>query len=84
MIWQFREWLKWRLAGEEIRELVRWRVTWSTYYRWLVEFPELEEVLANMRAEVDGEALDAGTPPSQDGPWTIEGLRERARNRRHP
>ncbi|WP_061286694.1 hypothetical protein [Herbaspirillum chlorophenolicum] len=71
--------LKWLIAGPEMRELERRRVTWEQYRRWLAEFPQVAMALDNMKAEIDGAGLDACHPPSTDGPWTVEGLRDRMR-----
>lgn len=75
-----REWLKWKIAPEEMAELERWRVEWNEYRAWLAEFELVAMALDNLRAEVDGkESLDACHPPGEKGPWGVHGLRERMR-----
>lgn len=78
------EWLKWLVAGKELEELERWRVKWEIYRRWLSEFPHVGMALDNMKAEVEGkQSLNACYPPGEEGPWIIEGLRERMRKTAH-
>lgn len=74
------EFLKWLFAKKEMEELCRWRISWEQYRRWLGEFPEVRMALDNLRAEVDGQQLDACTPPGKKGPWTVSGLRDRLRS----
>lgn len=63
-------------------ELERRRVLMQEYQRWLAEFPQIALVLDNMEAAAVGkEWLCASRPPSENGPWTIEGLREVLRQR---
>lgn len=76
--------LKWWIAGEELAELHRWRVQWHEYRRWLDEFKEVGEALDSMKANVEGQSLDACLPPTGEGPWTVEGVRARARAMRYP
>ena len=75
-------WLKWKIAGQELQELYRWRVKWQEYRRWLAEFEEVGITLDNLKAEVSGEGLSASHPPHDQGPWTVEALREHMRSRR--
>ncbi len=74
-----REWLKRKIAPKEMAELERWRVEWEEYRRWLAEFELVAVALDNLRAEVEGKALDACHPPGEKGPWIIGGLRDRMR-----
>ena len=69
-------WLKWRIAGDELAELHRWRVHHDMYRRWLAEFGDIAMVLDNLQAVAMGEQLDMSDAPSTSGPWTIEALRE--------
>lgn len=79
--------LRRRRAGSarDFAELERWRTQWHEYRRWLAEFPEVAMALDNLRAEVLGkESLDACHPPGDEGPWTVDGLRYKMRERRKP
>lgn len=48
-------WLKWLIAGEEMRELERWRVQWEQHRRWFAEFPDAADALDHMQQEVSGD-----------------------------
>ena len=76
-------WLAWRVARKEMEELTRWRVQWQEYRRWLAEFEEVSLSLDNMKAEVQGEQLNACYPPPDTGPWTLPALRDVMRRNRH-
>lgn len=63
--------------------LSRYRSKISLYQRWLAEFPEVALVLGNLVAEAEGkESLSASFPAPDQGPWTVEGLRDVLRRRR--
>lgn len=65
---------------EQEQELWRWNAIWEEYRRWLNEFPHIAKVLDNMKNAVKGkDSMDAGWPPSPNGPWTISNLREHLR-----
>lgn len=71
--------------AQDLAELDRWRTQWQEYRRWLAEFREVAMALDNLRAEVLGkESLNACHPPGDEGPWTVDGLRYRMRERRKP
>lgn len=77
----FREWLKWCVAGEELRKLEQYRTTVCTYRMWLAEFKDISTVLDNLNAEVEGGGyLNASSPPGEQGPWEIASLREVVRS----
>jgi hypothetical protein len=62
--------------------LERYRVKLNEYRRWLAEFPDITLALGNLSAEAEGkESLSANYPPSDQGPWTITGLRDVLRRR---
>ena len=70
-------WLKRLVAGRELDELERWRVTLSSAERWLAEFTDVTDALAHVRVHASG----------KDGfEWRhysdISRVRERMRNRR--
>lgn len=48
------EWLKWKIAGDEIDELHRWRMHWNDTRRWLVDFEDAISALDHLRQQVDG------------------------------
>ena len=52
-----------------------YRVTLTQYERWLAGVPEVARVLENLRADVEGEALNGGTPHGMEN-CTITGLRQ--------
>lgn len=48
-------WLKWRLAGKELRELEQWRRRCAEHIKWLDhDFPQVGDALRNLQAEVTG------------------------------
>lgn len=68
-------WLKWLIAGKELRELEIRRQRLIDYQRWLAEFPDVSLVLKNMQIEIDGMTpLDVCYPPGKEGPWDIANL----------
>lgn len=74
----------WRLGAARLEqqradrvELDAWRSTWWRYDRWFAEFPQIDVVLTNMRAEIDGKKLSDN--PNAEGPWRTGVLRERLR-----
>jgi hypothetical protein len=75
-------WLKWKIAGAELARLERWERAWQEHDKWLaLSSPEAELVLRNLKAHVDGKALNVCWPPSKSGPWEISRLREVLRTR---
>lgn len=65
------EWLKWKIAGDEIDELHRWRMHWHDTRRWLGEFDDARDALDRLKQEVDGAQ-----------PFDIARLRDNMRARR--
>lgn len=55
--------------------LASYRLTLTEYERWLAGFPEVTRVLENLRADVEGEALNGGTPHGLEN-CTVAGLRQ--------
>ncbi len=50
-------WLKWRLAPQEMAELERWHVQWHEHRRWFAEFPVTATAMDHLKAEVDCEPV---------------------------
>lgn len=74
---------KWWVAGKELTELHRWRSQYHLYRRWMAEFPDVSEALDSLEAAARGGGLNSSLPPSGSGPWAVEALRARIRNRRN-
>lgn len=67
---------------EKLERVMR---TIQQYIRWMPEseFPEVVLVLNNLLAVAEGKAsLCASFPPSEQGPWSVDSLREVLRSRR--
>ena len=47
-------WLKWMVAGKELKELERWRVQWQRHRQWFAEFEVASVALDHMKCDVDG------------------------------
>lgn len=81
LLWGERWTLKNQLADAQDR-LDRWERAWQDHDRWLaLSSPEAELVLRNLKAQVNGKALDVCWPPSEKGPWSHAQLREVLRTR---
>lgn len=73
MIAAFVEWLKWRIAGDELATLERYRVNLHQVDRWFAAHAEVAEVARWVRQYSEGRD-DPRDPPSG---LSISGLRGR-------
>lgn len=80
-----RAWLKRTIARDELYELEHRRRLLGEYRQWLGEFPLVAIALDNMEAEAIGrESLNAGSATADNGPWTVNGLRDVMRTIANP
>ncbi len=77
VFWWGERWTRKNETLDKLDRLDRWERAWQEHDRWLaLSSPEAELVLRNLKAQVDGRALDVCWPPSKSGPWSHAQLRE--------
>jgi hypothetical protein len=80
-----KEFLKWRVAGNELDELLRYKMLIDDYRRWLCEFPEVRIVINNLYKELNEPYAMRGYSPDKsfdDVTYTVDALRDGLRRMR--